>query len=58
MRFLIGKNLVIIWDIIDSLYGYSIKHSKERVEIYKKQTFEILKPVFIKLSKFTKSLNI
>ena len=54
MRFLIGKNVVVIWDIIDDLKGYSVKHSKTRQEIYEGQEFEILGSKRVKLSKFTK----
>lgn len=52
MRFLAEKNEVIIWDIIDNLYGYSVRHSEDRMEIYTQQQFEILNPITFKLSKF------
>jgi superfamily II DNA or RNA helicase len=54
MRFLIGKNVVVIWDIIDDLKGYSVKHSNDRLEIYKSQEFEILGSKRVKLTNFTK----
>jgi superfamily II DNA or RNA helicase len=54
MRFLVGKNVVVIWDIIDDLNGYSIRHSDVRLDIYKSQAFEILNKKRIKLSDFTK----
>jgi superfamily II DNA or RNA helicase len=44
MRYLKGKNEVIIWDVIDNLSGYSMKHSEARAKIYKEQNFEILTP--------------
>lgn len=53
MRFLIGKNVVVIWDIIDDLKGYSMKHSDVRLDIYKSQEFEILGSKRVKLSRFT-----
>jgi superfamily II DNA or RNA helicase len=43
MRKLAEKNKVIVWDLIDGLDGYSIKHSKVREDIYKEQKFEISK---------------
>lgn len=49
MRYLKGKNEVVIWDIIDDLSGYSIRHSEEREKIYKEQKFDILKPRSINL---------
>jgi superfamily II DNA or RNA helicase len=53
MRFLIGKNVVIIWDIIDDLNGYSVRHSDVRLDIYKSQEFEILGSKRVDLSDFT-----
>lgn len=50
MRYLKGKDKVIIWDIVDDLDGYSIKHSKVRETIYKDQKFEVLKPKVISLA--------
>ena len=50
MRYLKGKDKVIIWDIVDDLDGYSIKHSKVRETIYKDQKFEVLKPKVINLA--------
>lgn len=52
MRYLKGKNIVIIWDIIDDLSGYSVKHSNNRMKIYKDQKFEILNPKKINLKDF------
>ena len=49
MRALLDKNEVIIWDIIDDLSGYSIKHSIERFKIYVKQGFVILKKIIINI---------
>lgn len=49
MRKLKGKGEVFIWDIVDDLSGYSVRHSKERMKIYLDQEFEILKPVRIDL---------
>lgn len=53
MRFLVGKNVVIIWDIIDDLSGYSVKHSNVRLDIYNDQEFEILNSKIVKLEDFT-----
>jgi len=41
MRKLAEKNKVIVWDIIDELDGYSIRHAKVRKEIYKEQKFQV-----------------
>ena len=41
MRKLAEKNKVIVWDLIDELDGYSIRHAKVRKEIYKEQKFQI-----------------
>lgn len=49
MRKLKGKDEVIIWDIVDDLSGYSVRHSKDRMKIYTEQEFKILKPIRIKL---------
>jgi superfamily II DNA or RNA helicase len=49
MRYLKGKNEVVIWDIIDALDGYSVKHSEKRNEIYKQQKFTILSPKNVKI---------
>lgn len=43
MRKLAEKNKVIIWDLVDDLKGYSVKHSKEREKIYVDQEFEVVK---------------
>lgn len=50
MRFLKGKNEIVIWDIVDDLSGYSVKHSKDRLKIYKEQKFEVLNPKKVDLS--------
>lgn len=50
MRYLKGKNEVVIWDIIDDLSGYSVRHSEARLKIYKEQKFEILKPKRVSLA--------
>jgi superfamily II DNA or RNA helicase len=52
MRHLKGKNIVIIWDIVDNLHGYSVRHSKKRLEIYQSQHFNILSPKHINLIDF------
>jgi len=43
MRKLPGKNKVVIWDLIDCLDGYSLKHSIVREKIYIDQSFDIKK---------------
>lgn len=43
MRKLAEKTNVIVWDLVDQLDGYSVKHSKVRKEIYQEQKFEIAK---------------
>lgn len=43
MRMLADKNKVIIWDLIDDLDGYSVKHSQIREKIYIEQDFKIRK---------------
>jgi type I site-specific restriction endonuclease len=43
MRMLTDKNKVIIWDLIDDLDGYSVKHSQIREKIYIEQDFKIRK---------------
>jgi superfamily II DNA or RNA helicase len=50
MRYLKGKEEVIIWDIIDDLSGYSVRHGSERMKIYKEQKFKILPETRINLS--------
>ncbi len=40
MRKLAEKTKVLVWDLVDQLDGYSIRHSKVRKEIYKEQKFE------------------
>lgn len=52
MRYLKGKNVVIIWDLIDDLKGYSVKHSETRMKIYKDQKFEVLNEQRIHLNDF------
>ena len=52
MRYLKGKNVVIIWDLIDDLKGYSVKHSEARLNIYKDQKFEVLNSQHIHLNDF------
>lgn len=52
MRHLKGKNVVVIWDIIDDLSGYSVRHSKKRLEIYEEQKFEVLKSKKVNLKDF------
>jgi superfamily II DNA or RNA helicase len=49
MRYLKGKSEVVIWDIVDDLSGYSVRHSEARLKIYKEQKFEILKPKTVRL---------
>lgn len=49
MRALKGKHEVVVWDIIDDLKGYSIKHSESRLDIYKEQKFNILGENRVKL---------
>lgn len=46
MRKLAEKNKVTIWDLIDDLNGYSIRHSKVRESIYVEQSFDIKKHRF------------
>ncbi len=43
MRKLAEKTNVMVWDLVDQLDGYSVKHSKVRKEIYQEQKFEISK---------------
>ena len=43
MRKLAEKNRVIIWDLVDQLDGYMVKHAAKREEIYLEQRFEISK---------------
>ena len=42
MRKLAEKTNVLVWDLVDQLDGYSIRHSNVRKEIYREQKFEIL----------------
>jgi type I site-specific restriction endonuclease len=41
MRKLAEKNKVVIWDLVDQLDGYMVKHGAKREEIYRDQQFEI-----------------
>jgi superfamily II DNA or RNA helicase len=41
MRKLAEKNKVYVWDLVDQLDGYMVKHAAEREIIYKDQKFEI-----------------
>lgn len=41
MRKLVDKTKVLVWDLVDQLDGYSIRHAKIRRDIYKNQKFEI-----------------
>jgi superfamily II DNA or RNA helicase len=41
MRKLAEKTKVLVWDLVDQLDGYSIRHSKVRKEIYREQKFEV-----------------
>jgi superfamily II DNA or RNA helicase len=43
MRKLAEKSKVVIWDIVDQLDGYMVKHGAKREEIYRDQQFEISK---------------
>ena len=40
MRKLAEKTKVLVWDLVDQLDGYSIRHAKVRKEIYREQKFE------------------
>jgi len=51
MRKLAEKNRVIVWDLVDQLKGYMVKHSEVREEIYLDQSFEV-KHQEIELAKF------
>ena len=42
MRKLAEKTKVLVWDLVDQLAGYAVRHSKTRKEIYKSQKFEII----------------
>lgn len=52
MRKLAEKNKVLIWDLVDQLDGYMVKHGDAREEIYREQHFEISKQD-IDLTKFS-----
>jgi hypothetical protein len=41
MRKLAEKLKVIIWDLVDLLDGYMIKHGETREKIYKDQKFKV-----------------
>jgi superfamily II DNA or RNA helicase len=49
MRYLKGKNRVVIWDLIDNLSGYSVRHSEVRLDIYREQKFTILEDKTVNL---------
>jgi superfamily II DNA or RNA helicase len=51
MRKLAGKHKVIIYDLIDDLDGYIVKHGHAREKIYKNEKFIISKHSF-DLAKF------
>jgi superfamily II DNA or RNA helicase len=41
MRKLAEKTKVLVWDLVDRLDGYSVRHAKIRKDIYREQKFEI-----------------
>jgi superfamily II DNA or RNA helicase len=41
MRKLAEKNQVVVWDLVDQLDGYTVKHGAKREEIYRDQQFEV-----------------
>lgn len=43
MRKLAQKAQVVVWDLVDQLDGYMVKHAEKREEIYRDQEFEIIK---------------
>ena len=43
MRKLAEKNHVTVWDLVDQLDGYMVKHAEKREEIYRDQEFKITK---------------
>ena len=43
MRKLAEKNHVTVWDLVDQLDGYMVKHAEKREEIYRDQEFKISK---------------
>lgn len=43
MRKLAEKSKVTVWDLVDLLDGYMVKHAAERERIYEEQQFEIVK---------------
>ncbi len=53
MRALVGKKEVVIWDLVDDLSGYSVKHSIARSKIYNDQKFTILNTKNINLSDYS-----
>lgn len=56
MRKLAEKNKVVIWDLVDQLDGYMVKHGEKREHIYREQQFEVsVKDV--NLSTFDQSLS-
>jgi superfamily II DNA or RNA helicase len=40
MRKLAEKTKVLVWDLVDQLDGYSVRHAKVRRDIYREQKFE------------------
>lgn len=56
MRNLAGKVKINIYDLIDDLHGYIIKHGNAREKIYAKQEFIVSKHRF-DLTKFAKKLS-
>jgi type I site-specific restriction endonuclease len=52
MRKLAEKNKVYVWDLVDQLDGYMVKHGEKREEIYRDQQFETSVNV-VDLSKFS-----
>jgi len=53
MRAFKNKLATYIWDIVDMLDGYMVKHSKARLKIYKEQKFEVSN-MDVDLTKFNK----
>jgi superfamily II DNA or RNA helicase len=51
MRKLAGKHEVVIYDLIDDLEGYIVKHGHAREKIYRKEKFIVSKHEF-SLTKF------
>jgi hypothetical protein len=51
MRKLAGKHEVTVYDLIDDLEGYIVKHGQAREKIYRKEKFIVSKHSF-DLTKF------